>query len=514
MSTPKALIYCRVSSKGQETDGQGLESQETRCRQYAEAKGYDVLMVFPDTMSGAGSFMKRPGMVALLSFLDAQPNENFVVIFDDLKRASRDTRAFLDLRDAFRTRGTHVECLNFKFDETPEGEFIETIIAAQGDLERKQNARQVSQKMKARMEAGYWVHDAPVGYKYEAVRGRGKVLFPHEPFASIIREAYEGYASGRFATQAEVTRFCASHPKFPRNKKGEVVQQRISDFLSHPIYTGHICSDHYGIHWLKAQHEPLVSLELFETVQKRRKGATYAPKRANIGDDFALRGVVACACCDTPLRSSWSKGLTKRYPYYLCQTKGCEAYGKSIARDKLEGEIGDIIKALQPTKALMTLATAMFRHAWDVRRAQASDVKSAAKREIARLEKEIEAILDRIMAASNSAIIHRYEDKVETLERQKALTNEKLANQAEAKGAFEEKLELACQFLASPWKVWDNGSTPARRLVLKLAFTAPVKYCRKEGARTPEISLPFKVLGGVPTERFCCGAVGGCRHII
>jgi hypothetical protein len=41
-------------------------------------------MVFPNTMSGAGSFMKRPGMVALLSFLDAQPNENFVVIFDDL----------------------------------------------------------------------------------------------------------------------------------------------------------------------------------------------------------------------------------------------------------------------------------------------------------------------------------------------------------------------------------------------------------------------------------------------
>jgi DNA invertase Pin-like site-specific DNA recombinase len=62
-----------------------------------------------------------------------------------------------------------VECLNFKFDDTPEGEFIETVIAAQGDLERKQNARQVSQKMKARMESGYWVHDTPVGYKYEAI---------------------------------------------------------------------------------------------------------------------------------------------------------------------------------------------------------------------------------------------------------------------------------------------------------------------------------------------------------
>ncbi len=508
---PRAVIYCRVSSKGQETEGHGLDSQETRCRQYAAPKGYDVVAVFPDTMSGAGSFMKRPGMVALLSFLDAQPDERFVVIFDDLKRASRDTRAFLDLRDAFRTRETQVECLNFKFDDTPEGAFIETIIAAQGALEREQNRRQVSQKMKARMESGYWVHDAPVGYRYQSIKGRGKLLMPNEPHASIIREAFEGYASGRFATQAEVTRFCASFPDFPRNKKGEVVQQRIADFLSHPIYTGHICSEHYGIHWLKGQHEPLISVETFEKVQERRNGAAYAPKRANIGKDFALRGLATCACCDAPLRSSWSKGLTKRYAYYLCQTKGCKAYGKSIPRNKIEGEVGEIIKTLQPTAALNRLATAMFRHLWDQRRAQEQDIRAAAKREIHRLEKEIESVLDRIMSASNDAIIRRYEDKVDMLERQKALQVENLAKQAEPKGAYEENLELSLTFLTNPWKLWESGSTTLRRLVLKLAFTTPITYCRKEGARTPNLSLPFKLLKTVPAERFCCGAAEKTR---
>ena len=129
---PLALIYCRVSSRAQETLGHGLESQETRCRQHAANLGMDVVAVFPDTITGGGDFMQRPGMLAMLSFIDSNPNDNFVIIFDDLKRASRDTRAFLDLRDAFRSRNTRVECLNFKFDDTPEGEFIETIIAAQG----------------------------------------------------------------------------------------------------------------------------------------------------------------------------------------------------------------------------------------------------------------------------------------------------------------------------------------------------------------------------------------------
>jgi hypothetical protein len=51
------------------------------------------------------------------------------------------------------------------------------------------------------------------------------------------------------------------------------------------------------IHWLKAQHTPIVTLETFEKVQARRNGATYAARRKNIGDEFALRGVVKCASC-------------------------------------------------------------------------------------------------------------------------------------------------------------------------------------------------------------------------
>ena len=116
--------------------------------------GYHVEAVFPDDVSGGGDFMKRPGMVALLSYLDAQPGKKYVIIFDDLKRFARDTEFHIALRRAFQVRGARVECLNFKFEDTPEGKFVETIMAAQGELERGQNSRQVNQKMSARVEAG------------------------------------------------------------------------------------------------------------------------------------------------------------------------------------------------------------------------------------------------------------------------------------------------------------------------------------------------------------------------
>src|SRR5690606_4617361 len=66
----QAVIYCRVSSKKQATGGHGLDSQELRCREYAHAKGYAIAAVFTDDVSGGGDFMKRPGMVALLRYLE------------------------------------------------------------------------------------------------------------------------------------------------------------------------------------------------------------------------------------------------------------------------------------------------------------------------------------------------------------------------------------------------------------------------------------------------------------
>ena len=507
----KAVLYCRVSSKSQEKEGHGLDSQEHRCREYAAARGYEVVNVFPDTKTGEGDFMKRPGMVALLAYLDAFPDEKFVVIFDDLKRYARDTIFHLKLKQEMRLRNAERECLNFKFEDTPEGEFIETVMAAQGELERKQNGRQVAQKMKARMQSGYWTHNAAIGYQYEAVRGRGKMLKRHEPLATIVQDAFEGYAMGRFQSQAEVKRFFESFPEFPRNKKGVITQQRVTEILTQPLYTGYICSETYGIEWLKGHHEPLISIETFDKVQARRNGIAKAPLRKNIGDDFVARGMAVCADCDVPLRSSWSKGRNKSYGYYLCQTKSCASYGKSIRRDKLEGDIGELVRGLEPTKKLMSLAKAMFTVAWEQRRTHAAEIIRSGQRQIESLEKQIETLLTRIMDASNPTVIRSYENKITEMERSKIILAEQLANQAAPKGKFEDQLEPALTFLANPWKLWQTGHVGLRRTVLKLAFADRIKYCRKQGPRTPEIALPFKLLDGSTDLQISCGAVEKTR---
>jgi len=392
------------------------------------------------------------------------------------------------------------ECLNFKFEDTSEGEFIETIMAAQGALERKQNGRQVSQKMKARLQNGYWVFQAPFGYRYDKVRGHGKLLVRDGPKASIIQEALEGYATGRFPNQVDIHNFLNTKPEFPKGKNGEVRQQEVTRLLDREIYCGLITYTPWGLSRIKGQHQPIISAETFWRIQERRSEKALAPARKDIGEDFALRGFVTCSDCGVPLRSCWSKGKTKHHPYYLCQTKGCASYGKSIRRAKLEEDVGTLLHQLEPNQSLFSMAKTMFRHAWDIRSAQSQQDAKTGAQQIAEIDKQIDALLDRIVETQNATVIRAYETKIDAMEKEKIILQEKQLKKPAYKATlgrdFDEMLELSLHFLANPWKIWERGDIDLRRMVLKLAFADRLAYCRETGPRTPNLSIPSKALGG------------------
>ena len=89
--TQKAMIYCRVSSTKQSTRGDGLSSQETRCREFAKYKGYEVEKVFRDDSSG--SLINRPGIKAMLAHLRKRRRDEPVVILS-LIHISEPTRPY------------------------------------------------------------------------------------------------------------------------------------------------------------------------------------------------------------------------------------------------------------------------------------------------------------------------------------------------------------------------------------------------------------------------------------
>jgi len=193
------------------------------------------------------------------------------------------------------------------------------------------------------------------------------------------------------------------------------------------------------------------------------------------------------------MSSSWSKGRDRSYAYYLCQSKGCASYGKSIPRDKLEADIGALIKTLQSSQNLLELVKVMFRDAWNQRLALAEDIVKSGKSQIKSIEKQVDALLGRIVDTTNPVVIRAYEGKISNLERSKTKLQGQLAHhKVPTEGTFEEKLEPALQFLASPWKLWESGQITLRRMVLKLAFTDRITYHPNQGTRTTKNSLTIQ----------------------
>ena len=492
----RAIIYRRVSSIAQTKRGDGLGSQETRCREYARLRGYEVVACFDDDVTG--SIANRPGVKAMLAFLRKHRNEPHVVLIDDISRLARGVEAHWELRRTIIKAGGRLESPSMEFKQDADSRMVENVLAGAAQHQREKNAEQTLNRMRARLLNGYWVFWKPRGYRYEKTGEHGKMLVRDEPVASILQEALEGFASGRFETQVEVKRFLESQPDFPKDlPNGEIRNQRITDFLTQPLYAGYLEAPNWNIDLRKAKHAPLIDLATFERIQERLKEGARAPARKDLKDDFPLRGFITCGDCNKPLTACWSKSSTgKKYPYYyyLCFTKGCESYRKSIPRDRVEKDFEALLKSMRPSRPVFEIAAAMFKDAWNQRLAQAKHQAEALKKEVVTLDKQIDGLLTRIIETENKTIIARYEDKIAQLERKKLVATEKSAKGPTKAAAFEDLFERALGFLSNPWNLWTSGDEHQRRLVLRLGFEERIAYLRDKGVSNAKKTLPFNIL--------------------
>ncbi len=491
----RAVIYCRVSSPSQVEKGDGLGSQETRCREFAKHKGHDIVEVFRDE-GASGGMIDRPAMQDMLRFLKKKNHEQTVVIIDDISRLARGLEAHIQLRYAINDAGGKLESPSIEFGEDSDSQLVENLLASVSQHQRQKNAEQTKNRMRSRMLNGYWVFHPPLGYHYkDKVEGHvGKLLVKKEPVASIVQEALEGFASGRFESQSEVVRFLESQAAYPKNPKGGVYIQRIIELFSQPLYAGYIDVPGWGINFQPGKHEPLISFETWTALQERLKTKAKAPTRKDIHEDFPLRGFVTCVCCDTPMTANWSTGRKVKYPYYLCRTRDCPENGKSIRKEKIEADFEALLMQLRPSQNLFFLALEMFRELWDSRAQGSKQNTLAAKNKIVQIEKKVGQFLDRLVDTQSTTLVNTYENKIRTLEEEKALLQEKVRNCGRPLDRFDETFRTAITFLANPHQLWVSDRMEDKRAALKLVFATKLPYDRNQGFRTAQTSLPFSLL--------------------
>ena len=159
------------------------------------------------------------------------------------------------------------------------------------------------------------------------------------------------------------------------------------------------------------------------------------------------------------------------------------------------------MRSLRPTPSLFYITLESMRELWEDRIAKTEERQAAMKAELALIECKFGQLMERIMGTESPALTQVYESQIVRLEEQKVSLTEKVQMCGRTLDLFDETFRTAITFLANPCKLWDSGDLEARRLLLRLAFTRKLPYCRKQGFRTAELAIPFRVLAAIERRK-------------
>lgn len=305
---PEAVIYTRVSSKDQRKEGFSLPAQTKLLEGYAATKGMKVVRSFEDdeTAKKAG----RTGFNAMLEFLRKRTSCRIVLVekTDRLYRNLKDysTLDELDLEVHFVKE--HVVLSKNSRSQDKLMHDIRVVMAKNYCDNLSEEAIK-GQREKA--DEGIFPGKAGLGYrnvKLEAIGKRG--IEPDPKLAAHVTRMYERYATGTVSLEDVRDVAHADGARF-RRTGAPLSTATVHKILRNPIYCGDF--DWAGTRY-KGIHQPLVSRELWERVQKilDSRGDKKTRKSKH---DFAFSGLIACGHCGCAFVGERKKG---KYVYYHC----------------------------------------------------------------------------------------------------------------------------------------------------------------------------------------------------
>ena len=376
-----AGLYYRLS---QEDERQGesvsIDNQRTILRKYAEERGFTIHDEYIDD-GVSGTTFQRPEVQRLLD--DAKTGVINTIIVKDLSRFGRnyiEVGQYVDY--VFPAFGIRFIAIQDNVDtENRDSGAMEMMPIM--NVFNEWHAANTSKKIRAvrrsnAKEGIYTAKKASYGYKMGTDKKRAPVI--DEETAPIVKRIFEMYASGMSPRKiSEILNlegipspatyaYTQSGQKPKPNVVGLWTAVTIREMLNKIIYIGHMpqlrwTSLSYKNHkrfrkdeseWTVVynNHEPIISQELWDKVQERKKSVAQG-RKTKVGYTHPLSGFLFCADCGNKMKlcTSVSRKGTRLYHFdcgYHLRYGKAYCFSHYIAASALEEIVlGDIREMAQ-----------------------------------------------------------------------------------------------------------------------------------------------------------------------
>ena len=264
MNNAKCLIYARVSSKEQEDTGYSLDAQEKLLQDYAVKNELGVKKVFRVSESASGKQIRKT-FNELLGY--ANKNKISIILCEKIDRLTRNLKDAASVSDWINedsNREVHFVKESFIVNKNTRAHenLVWDMKVAIARFYTNNLSEEVRKGQKEKIAQGWLPTKPPLGYKTIGDKGH-KIHIIDEEKAPLIRKMFELYSTGNYSLNALIK---TMQKDGLRNREGgKVGKSRMHEYLSDPFYWGKI---KWNDEISNGQHEPLISKELFEAVQK------------------------------------------------------------------------------------------------------------------------------------------------------------------------------------------------------------------------------------------------------
>ena len=131
----RAVIYCRVSTDKQEIDGESLEYQEEKCRQYTELHDIDIMIVLHEAKSGYIHYTLRDKLTFARQLIRDHMADMIIVY--DLRRFSRNFVHSAMIFEEIESSGGQIVSVSENIDNSLTGKLVRSILAWSAESERE-----------------------------------------------------------------------------------------------------------------------------------------------------------------------------------------------------------------------------------------------------------------------------------------------------------------------------------------------------------------------------------------
>lgn len=449
-----AVLYARVSSQEQATEGFSVPAQLRLLRSYAAE--HDLTIAREFTEAESAKMAGRTAFGEMLDHLRGRPECERVIVVEKVDRLCR------NLTDVVQ-----VDELGAELHLAKEGVVISRgskssdrllydirVVLAKHYVE---NLREECMKgMVEKATSGVYPSYAPLGYLNTTNEKGTKIITLDPDRAPIVREMFERYATGQYSLE-ETADWAKAQGLGQRGKLREIRRTTVHKILRRRFYHGQF---EWQGEVYKGTHPPLVSRELWERVQQALD-RRFEKRHRKVKHAFAFARLIECGRCGCSLVGDIKK---RKYVYYRCTHAKGECSEPYVREQDLEEQFTDALRGLSfPQDVLPSVAEAL--------RASHTDVRRHQEEAIARLEAQHRTLRERI----DTMYVDRLQGRVDTAffdrkatewrDEQGRILAEIEAHQTAHEGYIEEGISILelCNQAAERFK--EQNPTEKRRLL-------------------------------------------------